>query len=815
MSWYTDIKTWIANNIRTNHQREITGAKMNTVLNDIVDEVEKKVDKVSGKGLSTNDYTDTDKAKVTSALQTETDPTVPSWAKAQTKPTYTASEVGAIPATDKGANGGVATLDNAGKVPQSQLPSYVDDVLEYSNLASFPATGESGKIYVALDTNKIYRWSGSAYVEISQGLALGETSSTAFPGDRGKAIEDKIPSNASSSNKLATKAEMVPAGGTTGQVLAKKSDTDNDLEWVNQSGGGGTVDPYPTEDSTNPVQSGGVYEDLNNLYQALSVAKNCLFGGLVTRLESPSQGDDHRYYYITQQVGYFPHFDVTIANDEPTAGMIYWSEILSKWVTIGLWPKLDYVDKKANKVSNATQGNLAGLDSDGNLNDSGKSPSDFATAAQGGKADTAVQQVTVGTTTTGNAGTNASVTNSGTATAPVLNFTIPRGSDGQDGADAVNPFKGWWPDLATLKAAHIATEGDYAYVMPAVNTDPVSIYEYDSTASTDNYWADSRRTFNPSNNQEFASGEDLNTVNIVNDFTTGGARNVFSAEAGRNVAANMPVGVEEDGFFIVDQNMNIGLAFVDGELIMPSKYFGKKLSILGDSISTFGTPDQNNATGIWTYPNNRCRYPQDNLFTDVKYCWWKKLLDKTGMVLGINESWAGSRVSNTSATDTGDVGPNRCISSLTRIGHLDDNGTPDIIIVYAGTNDIGQSVTIGTFDTTSPQDLTEQQIAALDVTTFAAAYRAMLIRLQYYYRNSRIIVCMPNFTSTYYNTANLDEYIEVIKEECDYFGVEVIDLRDSGITMYNSASYLPDGIHPNPSGMELLFENIYNYLINN
>lgn len=77
-----------------------------------------------------------------------------------------------------------------GKVPASQLPSYVDDVLEYANLAAFPGTGETGKIYVAIDTNKTYRWSGSAYVEISASLALGETSSTAYRGDRGKTAYD-------------------------------------------------------------------------------------------------------------------------------------------------------------------------------------------------------------------------------------------------------------------------------------------------------------------------------------------------------------------------------------------------------------------------------------------------------------------------------------------------------------------------------------------------------------------------------------------------------------------------------------------------
>ncbi len=61
----------------------------------------------------------------------------------------------------------MATLDGTGKVPATQLPSYVDDVVESANLAAMPATGEVSKIYVSLDTNKTYRWSGSAYVEIS------------------------------------------------------------------------------------------------------------------------------------------------------------------------------------------------------------------------------------------------------------------------------------------------------------------------------------------------------------------------------------------------------------------------------------------------------------------------------------------------------------------------------------------------------------------------------------------------------------------------------------------------------------------------
>jgi hypothetical protein len=64
---------------------------------------------------------------------------------------------------------GIKVLDSSNLIPSAILPSYVDDVLEFADLASFPATGESGKIYVAIDTNKQYRWSGSAYIQITSG----------------------------------------------------------------------------------------------------------------------------------------------------------------------------------------------------------------------------------------------------------------------------------------------------------------------------------------------------------------------------------------------------------------------------------------------------------------------------------------------------------------------------------------------------------------------------------------------------------------------------------------------------------------------
>ena len=102
----------------------------------------------------------------------------------------TAADVGAVDVALIGAADGVAELDSGGLVPSAQLPAYVDDVVEAANFAALPGTGATGKIYVTLDNNLTYRWSGSVYVEISASLALGETSSTAYRGDRGKTAYD-------------------------------------------------------------------------------------------------------------------------------------------------------------------------------------------------------------------------------------------------------------------------------------------------------------------------------------------------------------------------------------------------------------------------------------------------------------------------------------------------------------------------------------------------------------------------------------------------------------------------------------------------
>ena len=134
-----------------------------------------------------------------------------------------------LDASLKGAANGVAELDANGKVLTSQLPSFVDDVIEAENFAVLPTEGETGKIYVTLDNNKTYRWSGSAYVEISASLALGETDSTAYRGDRGKVAYD----HATDTNKIssAVASGMYKVAGTAdGHIASLTAMTGSDIE---------------------------------------------------------------------------------------------------------------------------------------------------------------------------------------------------------------------------------------------------------------------------------------------------------------------------------------------------------------------------------------------------------------------------------------------------------------------------------------------------------------------------------------------------------------------------------------------------------
>ena len=227
-----------------------------------------------------------------------------------------------IAATEKGANSGVATLDATGKVPSSQLPSFVDDVIEAANFAALPETGEGGKIYVTLDDNKTYRWGGTTYVEISAGLALGETQGTAYEGSKGAANAAAI--TALQSDK-ANKSEMAieaVSGDSTKKTITLKT---------------------------------GLAQDVLVAHQDISGKANLAVPSAAGNIATLDANGD--------------------LTDSGVAA-----------TTIG---------DKANKVSGATNGNFAGLDANGDLTDSGSKAADFATAAQGAKADSAIQTVKV------------------------------------------------------------------------------------------------------------------------------------------------------------------------------------------------------------------------------------------------------------------------------------------------------------------------------------------------------------------------------------------------------------------------------------
>ena len=234
-------------------------AGLEQVIENLNVKFDKKVDKVSGKGLSTNDFTEEYKQKIDSVSE-----------EIENK----------LDSSLKGAVNGIAELDENGKVPSNQLPSYVDDVIEgYFSDSKFyeesshatEITGESGKIYVDITSGKTYRWSGSAFVVISETIALGETSSTAYRGDRGKVAYEhsqtahapadaEVNQNAFSSVKVGdntvsanTKTDTITF--EAGSNVTLSADTSGKVITISSTDTKITVDSSLSGTSTNPVQN--------------------------------------------------------------------------------------------------------------------------------------------------------------------------------------------------------------------------------------------------------------------------------------------------------------------------------------------------------------------------------------------------------------------------------------------------------------------------------------------------------------------------------------------------------------------------------
>ena len=173
---------------------------------------------------------------------------------------------------DKAQPNGYPSLDSSGRVPTAQLPAYVDEVQEFANLAAFPGTGAANIIYIALDTNYEYRWSGSTYIQlvaspgstdavpegttnlyftitrvlatILSGISFGTVSAVTAT-DSILTAFGKLQAQITSLT-----GKVLPSGGTTGQVLAKNSGTSYDAGWIDPPSGGSTAISYNFYQST-------------------------------------------------------------------------------------------------------------------------------------------------------------------------------------------------------------------------------------------------------------------------------------------------------------------------------------------------------------------------------------------------------------------------------------------------------------------------------------------------------------------------------------------------------------------------------------
>lgn len=231
---------------------------------------------------------------------------------------------------------------------------------------------------------------------------------------------------------------------------------------------------------------------------------------------------------------------------------------------------------------------------------------------------------------------------------------------------------------------------------------------------------------------------------------------------------------------------------INGNVV--SRYFGKTISFLGDSISTFkGYIPEDNAV---FYTGNNCGV------RSVNDTWWKKLIDDLGAGLLINNSWSGSRVTTTNGDES---------SACVRCENLGDN--PDVIIVYIGINDFNNEVALGTYNGSG--------VFPTDTTTFREAYAIMLNKILTKYKTSEVWVCtLPycerngdmTFPEKNANNVLLNDFNNAIRELADLFGVKILEHAKCGMNYHNMSEYMGDysegaGLHPNADGHSLMAIN--------
>ena len=229
---------------------------------------------------------------------------------------------------------------------------------------------------------------------------------------------------------------------------------------------------------------------------------------------------------------------------------------------------------------------------------------------------------------------------------------------------------------------------------------------------------------------------------------------------------------------------------------------GMKLSILGDSISTFKG---------WIPEGNLVFYPENGAVKDVAQTWWKIVLDELGLTLCANGSSSGSASFGYSQEADPMYG-----CSDHRISQLAgaDGEAPDIIIVYMGTNDVLMSAAIG--DNDGLQAVGEGLVGSL-----SDGYTMILDKIKRQYPQAQVYCCtllpVGDWGTTeaqpfvpFVNGQNVtsEAYSERIRLIAGNRGLPVIDLEKCGITIDNMAEMTADGVHPTAEGMRLIADAV-------
>jgi lysophospholipase L1-like esterase len=227
------------------------------------------------------------------------------------------------------------------------------------------------------------------------------------------------------------------------------------------------------------------------------------------------------------------------------------------------------------------------------------------------------------------------------------------------------------------------------------------------------------------------------------------------------------------------------------------------VSIMGDSISTFRgyIPD-----------GYKIFFPDGGEVQNVGDTWWKRVIIDLGLTLCSNASSSGS----TCAGDSTSKADAQVACDDMRVSDLagEDGEVPDIIIIYMGTNDLLESIPLGTNDGTA-------EVSEGDIQNFSDAYTLMLDKVQAQYPDAAIYCCTiapigtwgtdtpyVEFVNSVGDGLRAQDYNQVIEQIAANKGASVIDLYGCGITLDNLTETTGDGVHPTPLGMSYIADRV-------